>query len=61
MSIRLTRQDAQPGSLTFTNLELRAAIESGTSGSYFGGRPIIYDGPMPPREIPAIDFEVTNN
>lgn len=60
MSIRLTREDGVAGSLTFSNLELRSAIETGTSGSYFGGRPIIYDGPMPPREIPAIDFEVNN-
>lgn len=60
MSIRLTREDGLAGSLTFSNIELRSAIESGTSGSYFGGRPIIYDGPMPPRDIPAIDFEVNN-
>lgn len=61
MSIRLTREDGAPGSLTFSNGELRTAIESGTSGSYFGGRPIIYDGPLPPVEIPAVDFEVINN
>lgn len=61
MTIRLTRLDGVSGSVTYTNTEFRDAIISGTSGQYFGNRPIIYDGPMPPVDIPAIDFEVTNN
>eukprot|EP01084_Bolivina_argentea_P168479 292162_1 len=59
-SIRLTRQDGLPGSLTFTGEELRNAIITGTSTPYFSGRPILYDGPMPPKEIPAITYEVVN-
>jgi hypothetical protein len=58
--ITLKREDGQSGSLTFTNLELRNAIETGTSAPYFGGRPIVYDGPMPPREIPSVNFEIIN-
>lgn len=52
MTIRLKREDGQPGSLTFTAEELRQCIITGTSGSYYGGRPIVYDGPFPPRELP---------
>lgn len=59
MTIRLTREDGEPGSLTFTAAELREAIASGTSGQYFSGRHIIYDGPYPPREIPTYDFSIT--
>lgn len=60
-SIHLVRQDGQSGSLTFTGTQLRNAIATGTSTPYFGGRPIIYDGPMPPMEIPTIDYEIINN
>ena len=58
MSIRLKREDGQPGSLTFTAAKLREAIESGTSGDYYGGRPIIYDGPYPPVDLPSQNLEV---
>jgi len=56
MTIHLKREDGVSGSLTFTSDELRAAIISGTSGSYFGGRPIVYDGPLPPVAIPQQDL-----
>lgn len=59
MTIRLTREDGEPGSLTYTSAELRDAIATGTSGQYFSGRHIIYDGPYPPREIPNHDFSIT--
>jgi hypothetical protein len=59
MLINLNRQDGVAGSLTFTSGELRDAISTGTSGQYFGGRPIIYDGPFPPTDIPDLDFELS--
>lgn len=59
--IYLKREDGVPGIITFTGLELRNAIITGTSAPYFGDRPIIYDGPMPPLEIPDVDFEIINN
>lgn len=58
--IRFVREDGGSGSLTFTGAQLRNAIQTGTSAPYFGGRPIIYDGPMPPREIPPLNYEVNN-
>jgi len=58
MTIRLSREDGEPGSLTFTAAELREAIATGTSGQYFSGRHIVYDGPYPPREIPDQDFQI---
>jgi len=61
MFIRLTREDGEPGSLTFTSAELRNAIATGTSGAYFSGRSIVYDGPYPPREIPDQDFQITTD
>lgn len=60
MTIRLKREDGQPGSLTFTAAEMRSAIETGTSGQYFSGRPIIYDGPFPPSNIPDETFMIEN-
>jgi len=59
MNIRLTRQDGEPGSLTYTAQQLREAIQSGTSGIYFGGRHMIYDGPYPTIELPNVDFQIT--
>lgn len=58
MTIRLTRADGLPGSLTFTNMELRECIASGRSGTYFGDRRITYDGPFPPRDIPEQDYDL---
>lgn len=59
MIIRLTRQDGVSGSLTYTAEQLREAIQSGTSGIYFSGRHMIYDGPYPPRELPDVDFQIS--
>lgn len=59
MYIRLTRADGQSGSLTYTAQQLSEAIASGTSGIYFGGRKMIYDGPYPPRELPDVDFQIS--
>jgi len=58
MTIRLKREDGLAGSLTYTAAEMRDAIESGTSGQYFSGRPIVYDGPFPPTEIPSEAFMI---
>lgn len=58
--ITLKRQDGIPGSLVFTNTQLREAIITGTSGIYFDGRPIKYDGPLPPKGIPDVNYEVIN-
>lgn len=54
--IHLIREDGESGSLTYNNTELRAAISTGTSGKYFNARRATYDGPMPPIDIPAIDY-----
>jgi len=54
--IHLTREDGESGSLTYNNVELREVIHTGTSGKYFGGRRALYDGPVPPLEIPDRDF-----
>lgn len=54
--IHLVREDGQPGSLTYTGSELRDVIKNGRSGKYFGDRPIIYDGPVPPTKIPIRDY-----
>lgn len=59
VTIRLKRQDGVPGSLIYTGLQLRDAIITGTSGIYFDGRRMVYDGPMPPLEIPEIDYDVS--
>eukprot|EP01084_Bolivina_argentea_P316940 549467_1 len=59
--IHLKREDGLSGTLTFNGLALRNAIITGTSAPYFSGRPIVYDGPMPPLEIPDVDFEIINN
>lgn len=59
MIVRLTRADGQSGSLTYTAQQLRDAISTGTSGIYFGGRHMIYDGPYPPRELPDVDFQIS--
>lgn len=59
-TIHLIREDGESGSLTFSNTELRDAIRSGTSGQYFNGRRATYDGPMPPLNIPAVDFSFGN-
>lgn len=59
--IHLIREDGESGSLTYSNLELLEAINSGTSGKYFNGRPASYDGPYPPSKIPTIDYAFGNN
>lgn len=59
ITIRLKREDGVPGSIIYTGDQLRDAIITGTSGIHFGGRPIIYDGPMPPKEIPEIDYDIS--
>jgi len=59
--IHLVREDGEPGSLTYSNVELLEAIQTGTSGKYFNGRPAAYDGPYPPSKIPAINYAFGNN
>jgi len=59
MIIRLTREDGIAGSLTYNSAQLRQAIADGNSGIYFDARPIIYDGPFPPENIPDIDYDLT--
>lgn len=54
--IHLVREDGESGSLTYNNVELREAIHTGTSGKYFNGRRALYDGPVPPLEVPELDF-----
>jgi len=59
ITIRLKREDGVPGSLIYTGIQLREAIISGTSGIHFDGRRMIYDGPLPPLEIPETDFDIS--
>lgn len=59
ITIRLKREDGVPGSLVYTGEQLREAIVNGNSGVHFDARPIIYDGPLPPRDIPEIDYDIS--
>ena len=46
-NMRLERTDGVSGSLDYTQLAFWEAVHYGNSGSYFGGRNIIYNGPIP--------------
>jgi len=43
----LVREDGEPGTLTYTQVEFWEMWQTRTSGKYFGGRDVVYIGPEP--------------